>query len=618
MRHAILLLVFSSIGPSQILPIRFINDPINLISPAVNTSGEAIVFAAATTPDSKPNQGANLYLFTPGRLGSSVRQLTNYSGGSSLAGVSAVACSSDGAAAAFSAMPTGPGGPEEVHFIDLISGADRTLATDKQGCVRPLCANCFIACVGPVHLNADASKVLYAVSRQQPLFVVGSDGTGLTQLPVYSGSLAPSPQRVISQAGFFVFTSSAPSGPTFAAAATDVYTMNLDGTGLRQVTKLGNANFFAGNATVSADGSLIAFESNFSAGEPQPANQIWVVHPDGTGLMQLSTGPDGASSPSISGDGSVVLFVQSGQIKRARTGVNQSVLTLTNLSTSTARDPVVSGDGAQAAFTLGPQFGSAAAVYRIPADSASDSRAFVSVYVPHLLNPNGVASAAGYGAPSPGSLVSVYGVQLGLDELAQAAGFPLPTSLGSLSLLVNGRPVPLLAVTPWQINAQLPQTLAPGTATFQVSYAGGAVSQSLSAEIQSTSPENFAYPFTQGPLYYMQAAAFHAGTAIAADLNHPASAGETLEIYGLGLGLTDPVVDAGVPSPASPPARARQTPFLQIGGVDATVTFAGLAPGIAGVYQVNAVVPAGVPPGLQGLAWPEPGGNVITSSIAVQ
>ena len=39
------------------------------------------------------------------------------------------------------------------------------------------------------------------------------------------------------------------------------------------------------------------------------------------------------------------------------------------------------------------------------------------------------------------------------------------------------------------------------------------------------------------------------------------------------------------------------TVTVTIGGVDAPVPFAGLAPGFAGLYQVNAVVPAGVTPG---------------------
>ena len=85
-----------------------------------------------------------------------------------------------------------------------------------------------------------------------------------------------------------------------------------------------------------------------------------------------------------------------------------------------------------------------------------------------------------------------------------------------------------------------------------------------------------------------------------------------------GWALTEPIVQAGVASPASPPARAVQTPRLQIGGRDAPVTFAGLAPGFAGVYQVNAVVPAGVAPGIQNLAWRGTDGAVSYSSIAVK
>jgi uncharacterized protein (TIGR03437 family) len=36
---------------------------------------------------------------------------------------------------------------------------------------------------------------------------------------------------------------------------------------------------------------------------------------------------------------------------------------------------------------------------------------------------------------------------------------------------------------------------------------------------------------------------------------------------------------------------------MTVGGIPATVDFAGLAPGFAAVYEVNAVVPAGVPSG---------------------
>jgi uncharacterized protein (TIGR03437 family) len=212
-------------------------------------------------------------------------------------------------------------------------------------------------------------------------------------------------------------------------------------------------------------------------------------------------------------------------------------------------------------------------------------------------------------------------VNLAADELTQAKGFPLPTSLNEVSLLVNGQAAPLVASTPWQINAQLPQTVAAGTVAFQIGYAGGVRLPAVSVAVQSSSPENFFFPFMRGllgaVLGYSQAAAFHAGTGVAADLDHPAAAGEILEIYGLGLGVTNPMVQAGVASPASPPARALETPRLQIGGKDAVVVFAGLEPGLAGVYQVNAIVPAGLLPGLHTVTWGSNAGAGF-SSIGVK
>ena len=599
------LLFFPLVMGAQIMPVR-LGDSINLIPPAIGADGSVVLFGAAVATDGTVQKGTNLYLYTS----ASVRQLTSYAGDFNLTGVTSVTYAAG--VAGYTALPGGIGGAEEVHLLDIAKAADRTLAVDKEGCIQPLCVGCYRPCVGPVHLSPDGTKVLYAVSRTQPFFVVNADGTGLTRLPVNAGALAPSPQRAIGRNGVVVFTSSAPNGPTFAAAATDVYSMNLDGTGLKQVTKFGNALFFASNATISADGSVIAFESNFSDSGPELASQIWTVRAGGSGLRRLSQGPDSAANPSISADGSVVTYLQSGQIVRGT-----AIGPLTKLSISAPQFPAISDDGTEVAFTLGPQNGVPAAVYRIPVDSPRDLRSFQSLYAPRMVNANGVVSATGYGAPSPGSLISLYGVNLAADELTQTTSFPLPTNLNEVSLLVNGQAVPLLASTPWQINAQLPQTVAAGTATFQVGYAGGARLAAVSAAVRSTSPENFFFPFTRGLLGYSQAAAFHAGTGVAADLDHPAAAGETLEIYGLGLGVTDPMVEAGLRSPSSPPARALETPRLQIGGKDAVVVFAGLAPGFAGVYQVNAIVPAGLSPGVHNVTW-GPAAGVGFSSIAVK
>jgi uncharacterized protein (TIGR03437 family) len=617
MRQSALLLFLSFLAAAQTPPFR-LGDPINLIPPATTGDATTVVFAAAVAPDGTPLTATNLYLFTL-TMNLPLHQLTNYTGTQTWTGVTSVTCGST--TIAYAAAPSGPGSGEEVHFLDRNSGADRTLFTDKQGCVQPLCIGCARPCVGPVHL-ADGGKVLFAAARQLPFFVVNADGSGLTQLPVYQGALAPSPKRVIG-GGAIVFTSAASSGAPSPSpqAATDVWLINLDGSGLKQVTKFGDAMVGAANATISADGTWIAFESNYADSGSAEATQIWLVKADGTGLRQLSRGPDAATGPSISGDGTTVTFLQSGQVLRVSTAP-QAVppVALTAYSTSAARDAVLSDDGSQVVFTVGPAYGTAAAVNRTITFSHPHPNPFdlLRIYGPRFLNANGVTSAAGSGAPTLGSLFTAYGANLGADEMVTAQSFPLPRSLNGLSLEVNGQAVPLTAVTPWQINGQLPQTVPAGMATFQVRDPNSATVQPASEPTVSYLPMNFYFPYVRGHLFYSQAAALHAGTGIVADMDHPAMTGETLEVYGVGLGVTDPIVDAGLPSPFSPPARSVQTPRVQIAGRDATVTFAGLAPGLAGVYQVNVVVPTGIPPGVQTLSWFGAGNPVSYSSVAVK
>ncbi|HJZ96882.1 MAG TPA: hypothetical protein VKE70_10280 [Candidatus Solibacter sp.] len=607
MCHRSILFLLPVLAAAQALPTRL--DPISLIAPATNIDGSVTVFAAAMDADAKPLKAANLFVSTD----STLRQLTNFTSDVAPAGVSSLALNGGKCAYVASFIPSNA---EEIHLIDPTTAADRTIATDKEGCIQPLCIGCFRSCISSVHVTSDAGKVLYAAARQQPFYVVNADGSGIKQLPVYQGVLAPSSRRVIA-GNTLVFTTSAPSGPTFAAAATDIYTINLDGTGLRQVTKFGNPLFFAGSATISADGAWIAFESNYGTSGPQTISQIWVVRADGTDLRQLSGGTNSANSPSIAADGSIVTYLQGGQIMRVATDASTAPVALTQFSTSAPRDPALSDDGAWVLFTVGPPSGTSAGVRRTPTQFVG--RAFQPVlFAPRFLNANGIVSAAGTGSATPGSLLTAYGANLGSGEMAQASAFPLPTSLNELSLLVNGRAIPLTAVTPWQINAQLPQTVAPGVAALQVRDPAGNTLSSVSASVEAADPVNFTYPFVRDRLAYQQAAAFHAGTGIPADMDHPLAAGETVEIYCVGLGVTDPAVDAGVASPANPLARAVQTPKLLIGGRDATVTFAGLVPGFAGLYQVNAVVPTGLAAGIQSIAWRGPNGTLSYSAVAVR
>jgi uncharacterized protein (TIGR03437 family) len=84
-----------------------------------------------------------------------------------------------------------------------------------------------------------------------------------------------------------------------------------------------------------------------------------------------------------------------------------------------------------------------------------------------------------------------------------------------------------------------------------------------------------------------------------ADTNSPATAGDALVIYCVGLGAVSPTVNAGDPSPTSPLSSVPVPVTVTIGGVSANSFFAGLTPGFAGLYQINVTVPAGIAPGAQ-------------------
>jgi len=68
--------------------------------------------------------------------------------------------------------------------------------------------------------------------------------------------------------------------------------------------------------------------------------------------------------------------------------------------------------------------------------------------------------------------------------------------------------------------------------------------------------------------------------------------GAPITIFVTGLGAVTPPVAAGVAAPLNPLSRTLVEPEVTIGGVRATVAFSGLAPQFAGLYQVNAEVPA--------------------------
>jgi uncharacterized protein (TIGR03437 family) len=189
-------------------------------------------------------------------------------------------------------------------------------------------------------------------------------------------------------------------------------------------------------------------------------------------------------------------------------------------------------------------------------------------------------------AIAPGAIVTIFGTNLA-DGVAIASGAPYPTVLGTTRVTFNGIAAPLFYVSAGQINAQAPFEMGVGSASIQVTR-GTTVSPLGSVTVANVSPGIFILDQTTA-----QGAILHANYAIVGG-NSPARTGETLQVYATGLGALQVPVRSGDPSPV---ALTLSLPIVRIGGVFSTVVYSGLAPGFAGLYQVNVTVPPGLTTG---------------------
>ena len=204
-----------------------------------------------------------------------------------------------------------------------------------------------------------------------------------------------------------------------------------------------------------------------------------------------------------------------------------------------------------------------------------------------------VNAADGTQPVAPGGLISVYGSDL--SPVSQSSrSVPLPTILGDTCLTVNGQPVPVMFVSPAQINAQLPFAID-GNTQLLLRTPGG-VSDALNVTILPAAPSVFRNS-TAGPETGI-ATVVRSSNGLVVTPSNPVHRGDILTIYATGLGRTSPSVETGAPAPSEPLASALITPQITVGGMPVEVQFAGLAPGQVGVYQINVRVNDRVPLGL--------------------
>ena len=237
---------------------------------------------------------------------------------------------------------------------------------------------------------------------------------------------------------------------------------------------------------------------------------------------------------------------------------------------------------------------------------------------------------------APGDVMIVKGDQLSFNPYTAGPAPPLPAQLADTSVLVNGTAAPLFYTSYGQIAFQMPATTATGSALVQVKRTDGTTSNTVSVNVAARAAkvlQLFGGPW--GAVVNADACGGVTPCLLGGSLPlpasysqpgypaYPAKAGDTLVIYAIGMGATNPAVASGQPSP-SPPAYLVDTPSVNFGlgitsNIVATPLFAGLTPTFAGLYQLNVTIPDNAPKGIVNMIVGFPDGTVSNEfSIAIQ
>lgn len=203
---------------------------------------------------------------------------------------------------------------------------------------------------------------------------------------------------------------------------------------------------------------------------------------------------------------------------------------------------------------------------------------------------NGASFAPGL---APNTIATIFGTNLSWGtrvlQASDIRGGVMPTSLGNVEVYFEGWPAYLYYVSPTQINFLVPSSLLPGTFQFWVARQGtrGPI---VTVTLQEAAPAMF--QMAPGAVV----ATHLNGSVVSSDA--PARAGEIVNLWATGLGQTNPDLEDGVL-----PAAAQWLSLLGEFGIringtavdPGSILYAGVAPGYAGLYQVNLRLPDPLP-----------------------
>jgi uncharacterized protein (TIGR03437 family) len=268
--------------------------------------------------------------------------------------------------------------------------------------------------------------------------------------------------------------------------------------------------------------------------------------------------------------------------------------------------PTSGGDTGPLSVTVNPQglkLGSYSGSIAINSPFASNAPTItvnltVSATLP-VPQPTAVTNAASYasGAVSPGENIAIFGTGIGPASLANGVvtNGAWATMAGETRVLFDGEAAPVIYASNFQTSVMVPYSVA------------GRASTSIVVEYQGVQSKPLTYTVTpQAPgVYTMNAQGYGPGAILNADYSlnasNPAAKGSAVLVYMTGEGLLSPSGTSG--NLADLNLKYCATPVLAtVGGIPATVYYAGSAPGLVyGVMQVNVEIPATAPSGAQAL-----------------
>lgn len=376
-------------------------------------------------------------------------------------------------------------------------------------------------------------------------------------------------------------------GPAPSALLNNPTAVLLDGAGNLYISDSGNCVI----RRVSSSGIITTIAGNGISGysgDGGPALQASLNNPKGIAL-------DAHGNLYIADyDNSVIRMVETNGI-------------ITTIAGNAGSGPGFTGDGGTAtkAQLYFPSFVAVNGTKVYVSDSGNNVIRLLTPApdVPQI-NTGGVITASAFGASStvaPGSWIEIYGVNLAGDSrtwgTADFSGSNAPTALDFVSATVGGQSAFVDYISPGQVDVQVPSNVTAGTQPLILTTEWG-VSATYNVTV-GAAPGIYAPAFLNiGGKQYAGALIANTSTwvlpvgAVSGLTSQPASPGDTITLYGIGFGTTNPAVPAGqlvsgLPTLTSPVQ-------ILFGTTPGTIIYQGLAPGLVGLYQFNVTVPAGL------------------------